>query len=106
MLSSSQVSSGTGTANYTDEELTAMCDQALRSEIIKACSCAYWENERFSNSLIDAPERLQAVFDVLLGYTKMFGVEEVLERLVEPTQAPRTEAQALRTDSSASTHHP
>lgn len=99
MPSSSQVSSGTGTANYTDEELTAMCDQALRSEIIKACACAYWENERFSNSLIDAPERLQAVFDVLLGYTRMFGVEEVLERLVEPTQAPspHTEAQALQT---------
>jgi len=97
MLSSSQVSSGTGTANYTDEELTAMCDQALRSEIIKACACAYWENERFANSLIDAPERLQAVFDVLLGYTRMFGVEEVLERLREPTQDPHTEAQALQT---------
>lgn len=96
MPSSSQVSSGTGTARYTDEELTAMCDQALRTEIIKACSCAYWENERFSNSLIDAPERLQAVFDVLLGYTRMFGVEEVLERLVEPTQGPHTEAQTLR----------
>lgn len=95
MPSSSQVSSDTGTARYTDEELTAMCDHALRSEIIKACSCAYWENERFSNSLIDAPERLQAVFDVILGYSRMFGVEEVLERLVEPTQGPRTEAQTL-----------
>ena len=83
------------TVQYTDEELTAMCDQALRTEIIKACSCAYWENERFSNSLIDAPERLQAVFDVLLGYTRMFGVEEVLERLREPTQGPHTEAQTL-----------
>ena len=99
MPSSSQVSSDTGTVRYTDEELTAMCDQALRTEIIKACSCAYWENERFANSLIDAPERLQAVFDVLLGYTRMFGVEEVLERLREPTQAPspHTEAQALQT---------
>ena len=95
MPSSSQVSSDTGTARYTDEELTAMCDQALRTEIIKACSCAYWENERFANSLIDAPERLQAVFDVLLGYTRMFGVEEVLERLAEPTQGPHTEAQTL-----------
>ena len=86
------------TVQYTDEELTAMCDQALRTEIIKACSCAYWENERFANSLIDAPERLQAVFDVLLGYTRMFGVEEVLERLREPTQgpSPHTETQALR----------
>ena len=73
-----------------------MCDQALRTEIIKACSCAYWENERFANSLIDAPERLQAVFDVLLGYTRMFGVEEVVERLREPTQDPHTEAQTLR----------
>jgi hypothetical protein len=106
MLSSSQVSSGTGTVNYTDEELTAMCDQALRSEIIKACACAYWENDRFANSLIDAPERLQAVFDVILGYTRMFGTEEVLERLVEPTQGPHTEAQAHRADSLASTHHP
>ena len=91
---------------YTDEELTAMCDQALRSEIIKACACAYWENDRFKDSLIDAPERLQAVFDVLLGYTRMFGVEEVLERLVKPSQAPRTETQAPRIDSSDSTHHP
>lgn len=95
MPSSSQVSSGTGTT-----------DELLRLEIIKACACAYWENDRFKDSLIDAPERLQAVFDVLLGYTRMFGVEEVLERLVEPTQAPHTEAQALQTDSSASTHHP
>lgn len=96
MPSSSQVSSGTGIVRYTDEELTAMCDQALRTEIIKACSCAYWENERFSNSLIDAPERLQAVFDVLLGYTRMFGVEEVLERLTEPPR--HTETQAPQTD--------
>ena len=106
MRSSSQVSSDTGTANYTDEELTAMCDQALRSEIIKACACAYWENDRFKDSLIDAPERLQAVFDVILGYTRMFGTEEVLERLVEPTQGPHTKAQAHRADSLASTHHP
>ncbi len=81
-----------------------MCDQALRTEIIKACSCAYWENERFSNSLIDAPERLQAVFDVLLGYSRMFGVEEVLERLKEPPR--HTETQAPQTDSSGSTPHP
>ena len=101
------MSSDTGTTTkYTDEELDAMCDKALRDEIIKACACAYWENERFKDSLIDAPERLQAVFDVILGYTHQFGVQEVLQRLVEPTQAPRTEAQALRTDSSASTHHP
>ena len=104
MPSSSQVSSDTGTVRYTDEELTAMCDQALRTEIIKACSCAYWENERFSNSLIDAPERLQAVFDVLLGYSRMFGVEEVLERLKEPPR--HTETQAPQTDSSGSTPHP
>ena len=64
-----------------------MCDQALRTEIIKACSCAYWENERFKDSLIDAPERLQAVFNVILGYTHQFGVEEVLQRLVEPSPA-------------------
>ena len=89
MRSSSQVSSGTGTTT----------DELLRLEIIKACSCAYWENERFANSLIDAPERLQAVFDVILGYSRMFGVEEVLERLVEPIQdpSPHTEAQALQT---------
>jgi hypothetical protein len=95
MRSSSQVSSGTGTT-----------DQLLRLEIIKACACAYWENDRFKDSLIDAPERLQAVFDVILGYTRMFGTEEVLQRLVEPTQGPHTKVQAHRADSLASTHHP
>ena len=93
MPSSSQVSSGTGTA-----------DDLLRLEIIKACACAYWENERFKNSLIDAPERLQAVFDVILGYSRMFGTEEVLDRLKEPPR--HTETQALQTDSASSTPHP
>ena len=93
MLSSSLVSSGTGTA-----------DDLLRLEIIKACSCAYWENDRFKNSLIDAPERLQAVFDVILGYSRMFGTEEVLERLKEPPR--HTETQAPQTDSTGSTPHP
>jgi len=87
MPSSSLVSSDTGTTKYTDEELDAMCDKALRDEIIKACACAYWENERFKDSLIDAPERLQAVFDVILGYTHQFGVQEVLQRLVDPSPA-------------------
>ncbi len=32
---------------------------------IEQCLVAYWNNERFGNSLIDAPERMQAVFDVL-----------------------------------------
>jgi hypothetical protein len=64
-----------------------MCDKALRDEITKACACAYWENERFKDSLIDAPERLQAVFDVILGYTHQFGVQEVLQRLVDPSSA-------------------
>ena len=87
-VSSSLVSSDTGTTTkYTDEELDAMCDKALRDEIIKACVCAYWENERFKDSLIDAPERLQAVFDVILGYTHQFGVQEVLQRLVDPSPA-------------------
>ena len=104
MPSSLQESSGTGTARYTDEELTAMCNHALRTEIIKACSCAYWENDRFKNSLIDAPERLQAVFDVILGYSRMFGTEEVLDRLKEPPR--HTETQALQTDSASSTPHP
>ena len=82
------MSSDTGTTTkYTDEELDAMCDKALRDEIIKACACAYWENERFKDSLIDAPERLQAVFDVILGYTHQFGVQEVLQRLVDPSSA-------------------
>ena len=86
--SSLLVSSDTGTTTkYTDEELDAMCDKALRDEIIKACACAYWENERFKDSLIDAPERLQAVFDVILGYTHQFGVQEVLQRLVDPSPA-------------------
>ena len=94
MPSSSLVLSDTGTTKYTDKELTAMCDQALRDEIIKACACAYWENERFKDSLIDAPERLQAVFDVILGYTHQFGVEEVLERLKHPSQDLHTETPA------------
>jgi hypothetical protein len=69
---------------YTDEELDAMCDKALRDEIIKACACAYWENERFKDSLIDAPERLQAVFDVILGYTHQFGVRRGLTEACRP----------------------
>lgn len=86
--SSSLVSSDTGTTpNYTDEELTAMCDQALRSEIFERCFDAYWDNERFANSLIDAPERLQALFDVVLGYTHQYGAQEVLERLTEASQS-------------------
>lgn len=32
---------------------------------ISECLEAYWDNQRFSESLIDAPERMQAVFDVL-----------------------------------------
>ena len=85
MRSSLLVSSDTGTTatKYTDEELTSMCDQALRSEIFERCLNAYWDNSRFNNSLIDAPERLQALFNVVLGYTHQYGVEEVLERLTE-----------------------
>ena len=76
-----------GKCVYHGPATEAMCDKALRDEIIKACACAYWENERFKDSLIDAPERLQAVFDVILGYTHQFGVQEVLQRLVDPSPA-------------------
>jgi hypothetical protein len=54
-----------------------------KQKLMSECLVAYWDNERFNNSLIDAPERLQAVFDVLLGCTHQFGVEEVLEGLRE-----------------------
>jgi hypothetical protein len=58
-----------------------------KQKLMSECLVAYWENERFKDSLIDAPERLQAVFDVILGYTHQFGVEEVLQRLVDPSPA-------------------
>ena len=74
------------TTQYTDHELNAMCNQALRDEIVQRCLVAYWDNDRFRNSLIDAPERLQAVFDVVLGYTYQMGPQEVLERLRDPSQ--------------------
>lgn len=73
--SSSLVSSDTGTTTN------------LRSEIFERCFDAYWDNERFANSLIDAPERLQALFDVVLGYTHQYGAQEVLERLTEASQS-------------------
>ncbi len=75
MRSSSLESSDTGTT--TD----------LRKRLFNECLVAYWDNERFGNSLIDAPERLQALFDVVLGYTHQYGAQEVLERLTEASQS-------------------
>lgn len=74
--SSSLVSSDTGTTATN-----------LRSEIFERCLNAYWDNSRFNNSLIDAHERLQALFDVVLGYTHQYGAQEVLERLTEASQS-------------------
>lgn len=83
----SLVSSGTGTTTrYTDEELDAMCDKAELDNIYSRCLSAYWDNDRFKDSLIDAPERLQAAFDVLLGWIDQRGPQEALQRLREASE--------------------
>ena len=40
---------------------------------IEQCLNAYWNNERFGNSLIDAPERMQAVFNLLADVIEQRG---------------------------------
>ena len=90
--------------NYTEEELNEMCDKAELDDLQSRCLVAYWDNERFGNSLIDAPERLQAVFKVLLGWMEVKGPEEGLKSLREA--AGRLDnlpnAQNPRLDSSSS----
>ena len=90
--------------HYTEEELNEMCDKAELDDLQSRCLVAYWDNERFNNSLIDAPERLQAVFKVLLGWMEVKGPEEGLKSLREA--AGRLDnlpnAQNPRLDSSSS----
>ena len=69
------------TDQYTDEEIAQMCDKAELDNLKARCLVAYWDNKRFGESLIDAPERLEAVFEVLLGWLELKGSEGALEAL-------------------------
>jgi hypothetical protein len=73
------------TDQYTDEELNQMCDKAELDDLKARCLVAYWDNKRFGESLIDAPERLEAVFEVLLGWLEVKGFEGALEALRKAT---------------------
>ena len=64
---------------YTEEELNQMCDKAELDDLTNHCLVAYWDNERFNNSLIDAPERLYATWTVLLGWMEQVGTQRALE---------------------------
>jgi hypothetical protein len=78
-----------------DEELTEEEHKALllRSEhaiapqfsLVEQCLVAYWDNERFGNSLIDAPERMQAVFDVLAEWCDHLCYSDTAQRLRKAT---------------------
>ena len=50
---------------------------------ISECLVAYWDNQRFSESLIDAPERMQAVFDVLAEWCDLLCYSDTAKRLRE-----------------------
>jgi len=50
---------------------------------ISKCLEAYWNNKRFSESLIDAPERMQAVFDVLAEWCDLLCYSDTAKRLRE-----------------------
>ena len=54
---------------------------------IEQCLEAYWNNERFGNSLIDAPERMQAVFDVLAEWCDQLCYSDTAQRLRGPHQS-------------------
>jgi len=66
---------------YIEEELNQMCDKAELDDLKARCLVAYWDNKRFGESLIDAPERLEALFEVLLGWLELKGSEGALEAL-------------------------
>jgi hypothetical protein len=53
---------------------------------INECLVAYWDNQRFGNSLIDAPERMQAVFDVLAEWCDQLCYSDTAQRLREASQ--------------------
>lgn len=71
------------TDHYTEEELNQMCDKAELDDLKARCLVAYWDNKRFGESLIDAPERLEALFEVLLGWIEQVGTQRALEVLRE-----------------------
>jgi hypothetical protein len=48
---------------------------------VASCLEAYWDNKRFGNSLIDAPERMQAVFDVIADWCDTLCYSDTAERL-------------------------
>jgi hypothetical protein len=50
---------------------------------INECLVAYWDNQRFGNSLIDAPERMQAVFDVLAEWCDQLCYSDTAQRFKE-----------------------
>jgi hypothetical protein len=77
-------------SDLTEEEhesLILMSEHAIAKplSLIEQCLVAYWDNERFSNSLIDAPERMQAVFDVLAEWCDQLCYSDTAERLRRTT---------------------
>ena len=77
-------------SDLTEEESTQLlmlCGQAIGPplSLIEQCLVAYWNNERFGNSLIDAPERMQAVFDVLAEWCDQLCYSDTAERLRRTT---------------------
>jgi hypothetical protein len=54
---------------------------------INKCLVAYWDNQRFGNSLIDAPERMQAVFDVLAEWCDQLCYSDTAQRLRDPQRS-------------------
>lgn len=53
----------------------------MTKELISKCLVAYWNNDRFSNSIIDAPERMQAVFDVVAEWCDELCYSDTAQRL-------------------------
>jgi len=75
-------------SDFTEEEhneLVLMSEHAVapKFSLIEQCLVAYWNNERFGNSLIDAPERMQAVFDVLAEWCDQLCYSDTAQRLRE-----------------------
>ncbi len=77
-------------SDLTDEEheqLILVSEHAIAPplSLIEQCLEAYWDNKRFGNSLIDAPERMQAVFDVLAEWCDQLCYSDTAERLRKAT---------------------
>jgi hypothetical protein len=69
------------TDQYTDQELNQMCDKAELDDLKARCLVAYWDNQRFGEFLIDAPERMQAAFDVLAEWCDRLCYSDTARRL-------------------------